>query len=165
MRTVEVRDPGDPVKYTAERRELFLEKVREGLGLGAAARAVGVMPVTERHWRRVDPEYAQQVLEAEIEGCEEVESALRMAALEGNVTAALVWLYNRSDGRWVDKRRPDRVEVHQVIEIEAGERLAGIRALEARLSERQALRSASALEQPALEAIEDADIVEDSSKK
>src|SRR3972149_8936511 len=70
----------------------------------ATARSVGVTPMTVITHRKDDPEFAYQVSFAETEADEEIEDALRTAAVSGNVTAALAWLYSRQPDRWRDER-------------------------------------------------------------
>jgi len=71
---------------------------------GASARAAATTPQTINAYIKEHPEFAQEVEQAEMDACDVVEDALRTKALEGNVTAILVWLYNRSGGRWTDRR-------------------------------------------------------------
>jgi hypothetical protein len=91
-------------KFNAERKEAYLERLREGMRRGKAAQAVGVDRSTV--WRAVqeDPEFAAAVDQAELDACEIIEDALFESAKKGNVTAQQVWLYNRHPDRWKDRR-------------------------------------------------------------
>lgn len=97
-------------KFDEDMRNDYLALLREGSRKHAAARIVGVDPVTVwRHTER-DLDFAEQVKAAEREGDEAVEDALRKAALglggSGKVdtTAAIFWLTNRAPDRWQDRR-------------------------------------------------------------
>lgn len=94
------------------KRQAYLDKLREGLGRCAAARAVGVDPDTPAIHRRKYPEFAVACEQAELEACEQVEDALYQAALSGNVVACQVWLYNRAPERWRDKRNVEASVSH-----------------------------------------------------
>ena len=91
-------------KFNAERKEAYLERLREGMRRGKAAQAVGVDRSTV--WRAVqeDPEFAAAVDQAELDACEIIEDALFESAKKGNVTAQQVWLYNRHPDCWKDRR-------------------------------------------------------------
>lgn len=95
-------------RFTAKKRADYLEQIRGGARRGQAARQVGVSPrQVQRHSWNPDgtpTAFGAEVIEAEFEADEEVEDALRMAAISGNVTAALAWLYSRQPERWSDRR-------------------------------------------------------------
>ena len=91
-------------KFDDKRKGRYLDRLREGGRRHASARAVGVTPQTVALHMRSDAAFAEQVMWAEMEADDEVEDALRMAAISGNVTAALAWLYSRRPERWQDTR-------------------------------------------------------------
>lgn len=91
-------------KFGVRKRTKYLENLREGMRRGAAAQDVGISRETARLAYNAEPEFAAAVEQAEMDANEEIEDALREAALSGNVTAAQVWLYNRVPDRWMDKR-------------------------------------------------------------
>ena len=91
-------------KFTNERRRKYLEGLSRGLRRGAAAKAAGVDRGTIRNAQKSDEAFATSCEEAEMDACDQVEEALWKKALDGNVTAMLVWLFNRSAGRFSDKR-------------------------------------------------------------
>src|SRR3990167_9737521 len=100
----EVKDTKRAYKFNAQRKGAYLELLRQGGRRHASARQVGVTPVTVWHHMKIDPEFEKAVHVAEMEADDEVEDALRMAAVSGNVTATLAWLYSRRPERWRDMR-------------------------------------------------------------
>lgn len=96
--------PTRPYKFTAAKKEAYLEALRRGSLRGAAAKAVGVTRWTILHHARQDPEFAKAIEDAEMSLVQVVEDALYKAAVEGNVTAQQVILYNRAPDRWRDRR-------------------------------------------------------------
>ncbi|MDY0339893.1 MAG: hypothetical protein RBS17_01595 [Coriobacteriia bacterium] len=93
-----------PYKMTAAKKEAYLEAIRKGALKGAAAEAIGVTRGTICAHVRSDPEFARAIEEAEMSLVQVVEDALYKAAVEGNVTAQQVILYNRAPDRWRDRR-------------------------------------------------------------
>jgi len=94
-------------KFTDNKKDEYLELLRQGGRRYASAKAVGVTPQTVNAHVKDDPNFAKAVDEAEMEANEQVEDALFMTATSGNVTAMQVWLYNRAPGRWTDKRQSE----------------------------------------------------------
>ena len=94
-------------KFTDNKKDEYLELLRQGGRRYASAKAVGVTPQTVNAHVKDDPNFARAVDEAEMEANEQVEDALFMTATSGNVTAMQVWLYNRAPGRWTDKRQSE----------------------------------------------------------
>lgn len=88
----------------ARKKALYVRLLRAGWLRGAAAREVGVDRTTIWRWRKADPEFDRACQEAEAAAVEAVEDALYRAALDGNVTAIQVILYNRAPERWADRR-------------------------------------------------------------
>jgi hypothetical protein len=91
-------------EFDARRRAKFLELVAQGVPRSAAARGCGVHRATVWRAMKNDEQFAAEVAYAEDLACDEVESALFQAAVNGNVVAQQVWLYNRRPDRWMDKR-------------------------------------------------------------
>ena len=73
---------------------------------------------------RDDSKFEEEVHLAEMLANEEVEDALRQAALSGNVTAIQVWLYNRYPEMWKDQRNRVSIETKSggdtIIGVEGG---------------------------------------------
>ena len=92
-------------KSNEKKKGAYLELLRQGVLRGAAAEAIKVDRTTIWRWIKEDPEFAAAVEAAEMSAIEAVEDALYKAALEGNVVAMQVILYNRAPYRWADKRR------------------------------------------------------------
>lgn len=91
--------------FDADRKRLYVKAIRRGARRRTAAEAVGVG--TETVWRhmRDDDAFNKQVLEAEESRVDEVEAALYESAIQGNVTAMQVVLYNRRSDEWADMRQ------------------------------------------------------------
>ena len=96
---------GQPVKFGTDKKEAFLELLRQGGRRGASAVAIGISRETVRLYMKENEEFAVAVSQAEMDANELVEDALFMAATAGNTTAMQVWLYNRDPDRWADRRR------------------------------------------------------------
>lgn len=98
-----------PITATnAKLKKSIANKVLVNLVRGASFRtacsSAGVHTATFWRWRQKSPELDEQVhtiLEARTQT---VEDSLYNAALDGNVTAMIFWLINRSGGRWRDRR-------------------------------------------------------------
>jgi len=91
-------------KFGPQKREKYLDALSKGARRGTAAKSVGVSAELVRQYRLQYPQFELLVLEAEEVANELVEDALFRAAIDGNVIACQVWLYNRMPNRWRDKR-------------------------------------------------------------
>jgi hypothetical protein len=110
------RRPSRIAKFDTNKRDAYLEKLRQGLRRGAAAEAVGVHRSTVGNAMRDDPDFAAAVSEAELDACELVEDALFKAATQDrNVTAIQVWLYNRRPARWKDMRQASKTDTLETL--------------------------------------------------
>ncbi len=98
------RPTGRVAKFGPKKREVYFEALREGARRTAAARAAGISSEWVRRTRKDDPLFAEQESQAELDANERVEDAMFRTALDGNVTAMQVWLYNRMPDPWADKR-------------------------------------------------------------
>jgi hypothetical protein len=104
-------------KFGPPKREKYLEALAAGARRGAAAESVGVSAELVRQYRHHSAEFDRLVLEAEDEANELVEGALFKAAVEGNVVACQVWLYNRAPDRWADRRNIHRAGPSDPIDL------------------------------------------------
>lgn len=92
------------LKFDEERKARFLELVAKGYGRTKACVKVGITRQTfGRHYDKSE-KFRAAVLDAEEEANDVVEMALYKTAIDGNVTAQQVWLYNRASDRWADRR-------------------------------------------------------------
>lgn len=91
-------------KFDAEKREKYLQSLREGNSRSTAAVQAGVSRDLVWKYRKATEGWAEEEEAAEEEAHDLVEDALHQAAVSGNVTACQVWLYNRRPGRWKDRR-------------------------------------------------------------
>lgn len=91
-------------KFDQARKDEFLKLLAKGVSRSNACKKVGIHRSTfNAHYKKY-PRFREQVLQAEMDANELVEQALFKAALDGNVTAQQVWLYNRCPDRWRDRR-------------------------------------------------------------
>jgi len=97
--------PNNVLKFNNIKRAEYIRLLREGGRRHVSARAIGIDPGTVVNHRNADPDFAAECDRAESEADDEVEDGLRMAAISGNVTAALAWLYSRQPQRWSDMRK------------------------------------------------------------
>ena len=93
------------VKFDAKKKAAYIALLEKGGRRHVSARSVGITPQTVVNHMHSDPTFADAVSLAEMESDDEVEDSLRMAAISGNVTAALAWLYSRRPERWRDMRK------------------------------------------------------------
>ena len=91
-------------KFDAARKEAFLDLIRKGVRRGAACRKVAITRATLSNHLNKSEQFRAQILQAEMDANELVETAMFRQALDGNVTAQQVWLYNRDPEHWQDKR-------------------------------------------------------------
>lgn len=91
-------------KFGERQRKKYLDALRSGVGKGEAARAAGVSRDLVRLYRTHHPSFLDDEAEAIDAATDRVENALFKAALDGNVTACQVWLYNRRANAWKDQR-------------------------------------------------------------
>jgi len=73
------------------------------------------------NWRRKDKKFDEAVYEAIESRTQIVEDALYKNCLQGNVTAQIFYLKNRSRGRWRDKFEFGVDEIKVKIDIEEDE--------------------------------------------
>jgi len=92
-------------KFDTEKKEAYLELLRQGGRRCASAIAVGVHRHTPANHMKTNRQFARDVSLAEMDANQLVEDALFKAALNGNTTAMQVWLYNRDPERWADRRK------------------------------------------------------------
>lgn len=113
MTTVSSKHIGNPLgenhrsglyKFNAKKKKQYIELLEKGGRRQQSARLIKISPATVANHMRADPEFANAVSLAEMEADDEVEDALRTAAISGNVTACLAWLYSRRSERWQDTR-------------------------------------------------------------
>jgi hypothetical protein len=137
--------------FTPDKQAEYLDYLCKGMRRGEAAAATGVNVATIAAFRKKDPAFVAAEAEAEVQACDVLESALWNLASGGHMTALMFWLQNRAPDRWKDMRRVDKTVTHTgtvTHELEAGETMTRIAALQARLTERAALRSGEPLELP-----------------
>lgn len=117
--------------------DVYMKALEDGDRPSIAARKSGLTHATISTYRSKFPDFAQREITSEAIAAESVEAALKEAAENGNVPAAMKWLEKRSADRWA----PDPVvtENRSLQVLEAGPRLERIAALMSRLEERRAL--------------------------
>ncbi len=92
-------------KFNAKKRKEFLEILKKGGTIVQACKAVGVSFPTVKKYREKNPKFNEKVQAYLDTQVEMVASALYKKALEGNVTAQIFFLVNRSQGRsWASEK-------------------------------------------------------------
>ena len=147
--------------FTPDKQAEYLSCLAKGMRRGEAAAAAEINTATVNAYRKKDPAFQAAEIEAETQASEVIESALWELARGGHLTAIMFWLQNRAPSRWQDMRRVQKTVTHEgtvTHELEAGPALERIQLLQARLTERAALRSGE-LGPPVLDAevVEEAD--------
>jgi hypothetical protein len=94
--------------FDADARAAFLEHLRGGMLLGAAAYVLKIPRATIEGYVSEHPDYALEVREAEATATEHVQEAVYQAAVSGNIQAAKLWfgLRGRLPGRSGVSRPP-----------------------------------------------------------
>ena len=85
---------------TAEQKDEYVAALAGGARPVTAAETVGISPVVVIATRRADDAFDEACKIAEEQADEQVEDALFQAAVSGNVTACITWLFNRAPDRW-----------------------------------------------------------------
>ena len=95
-------------------KKAFLESLANGTSISKAATATGITIMTIWRWRRKSKSFDEYVLSVMNSRTQEVEDALYIKAVKGNVIAQIFWLKNRAKDRWKDKidsQVDDKVEI------------------------------------------------------
>jgi transposase-like protein len=103
-------------RLTSERKRRFLEALREGATVAAAARAAGVSRMTAYRERARNPDFAAAWDDAIEDGTDELEEEVPRRALDGNDRLLMFPLEARRPEKYRDRRHvrhdaPARVEV------------------------------------------------------
>lgn len=96
---------GLPTRFDELRRASYVQMIRMGARRVKAAELIGVSYTTVRYHLERDEAFRAEVETAEEARIDEVEEALYAAAINGNVAAQQVVLYNRRSQDWADQRR------------------------------------------------------------
>jgi hypothetical protein len=81
----------EPVTFDADARAAFLEHLRAGMQLGAAAYVLKIPRATIEGALAEDADFALAAREAETTATEHVQEAVYQAAVSGNIQAAKLW--------------------------------------------------------------------------
>lgn len=103
---VEVRRPvGRPSQYKPEYCEKAIEFMKEGYSVTAFAGSIGVADSTVRLWAEKTPEFSAALKAAQALAAKRWEEILLNVALtgDGNASAAIFGVKNRSKEEWKDK--------------------------------------------------------------
>ncbi|HVE28350.1 MAG TPA: hypothetical protein VNC22_23240 [Sporichthya sp.] len=84
----------------------ILEAVKDGVSPLDAAVQAGWTPAQFRK-RMSDRDFAQLIMEHEEVAVASVESKLHLLAMDGNMSAIALYLYNKAPHRWSDRKRVD----------------------------------------------------------
>jgi AcrR family transcriptional regulator len=91
-------------KFDTEAKQKFCECISRGVNITQASKACGITRSTFYAHLKSDPEFKQMFEDAEESATDHVESALYQKAIEGDVKAQQVWLFNRRRERWADSK-------------------------------------------------------------
>jgi hypothetical protein len=133
------RPKENPYAAKKKRQDAYVKYLASGKLPTEAREMAGISAATVRDWRKEDPDFAAAEQDAEASAAEDIEKAMRQAALDGYFPAQKEWLDKRSRERWAPS--PTVVKNEQLIAVEAGPRLERIAALMQRLEERKALKA------------------------
>ena len=93
---------GRPTKYTQERAEVIVQRVREGLSFTSACESTGVARATGSDWRETYPDFSNAVTIAEKESERELLGVLRKAAI-GHESKTTKYTISDKDGEKVEE--------------------------------------------------------------
>jgi predicted transcriptional regulator len=91
-------------RFDAVKKAAYVRYVRQGIRRVRASELCGVTYSTVREHMHKDEDFARDVSEAEMARLDEVEEAMYQTAIQGNVVAQQVVLYNRRPDEWADQR-------------------------------------------------------------
>lgn len=98
-------------KFDKDKKARLVEYIAKGFGRTKACEKVGIVRTTFSQHYKKDDKFRAAVLDAEEMANDVIEMALYKTAINGNVTAQQVWLYNRSPNRWMDRRNAQKIAV------------------------------------------------------
>lgn len=84
----------------------IMQSVQDGIAPLDAAVQAGWTPAQFRR-RMADREFAQLILENEEVAVASVESKLHLLAMDGNMSAIALYLFNKAPHKWADRKRVD----------------------------------------------------------
>lgn len=124
-------------------RTRLLDLIRVGQGRNEAAVTVGITPATFARWYKDDMEFRAEVEQALDQSTEPVLARMREMAIDGDVTAAKIYLSHVAPAPRADKEKKQIVE-HTINLGPSLEQAKSIAEFQAMLTERAALRALEA---------------------
>jgi len=123
-----LRPDDSAYKFNENKKQEFLNFVRDGATISAAAAAVNITRQAVHEYKNRTPGFAEEISIAKEEAVQEVEEALFLQAMSGHSTSMFFWLKNRAPDRWrdrveqqvdmaVDDRRKEQEEIDEFIKI------------------------------------------------
>ena len=106
---------GEPYKFKAEVRERYLQALRLGFGRAVAAESVGLHQSTVRNYVAGNPEFMDEMVDAEQHVIDMAQKTVIDLAREGEFAAAKFILERRDRARWGDSKSV-KVEVEGAID-------------------------------------------------
>lgn len=91
-------------KFEKELQTEFCNCISRGLRVSHASAACGISRSTFYRHLETDPEFKLAYEDAEETANDNVEHALYTAAMEGDVKAQQIWLYNKRRNAWADSK-------------------------------------------------------------
>lgn len=101
------RMPGRGVKFTEERKKLFMELYSNGLSVRQSAIGCGISPQTAYDYIASDPTFAEEYTQATDRNTEMLEATLHEIGHSGHVGALLAVLKQRRPHRWREVSRTE----------------------------------------------------------
>lgn len=95
---------GSVTLFDDDRKRRYLELRRDGIKKTPACRELHITPTMVRHACTTDEAFKGELELIDYEAVEEVEEALKQAALEGSVPAIKFFLTNRAPAEWEERQ-------------------------------------------------------------
>ena len=130
--------PAGWTKFDEDRREAYLNALRDGNLKHASARIAGVSYKTIERYRAANEEFHKDERIAQAEASEQVEKVLHDMALEGDLGAIKIWLHAHAKSTYNDKKELTIDATPAALEASKANALASVADLQKVLAERHA---------------------------
>jgi hypothetical protein len=109
-----------PTKRTPEIEKKIKDLLKAGATRGDAARASGIAYETLRDWEKADPEFAEDIAQAEAECAAEMAERIYKEAKksDGDWRAAVEWLKRRRRDEWSERQEISLGKVREMSDDE-----------------------------------------------
>lgn len=131
--------------FDKAKQEAYLSHLRGGALKYEAARLAGIGYRTVQRRRAVDPDFVDEEREALAEAREAVEKVVYNSALQGDLSAAKMWLQAHDKSTYGDRRTVEVDATPAALEMSRNEVLAKLAELQATITGRLELKEAEAV--------------------